>query len=82
MAERSPALSFRNQARWDRLLRVALGASMLTAGLWVVPEGLLGAVLRVFGLIPLVTGLLGWSPLYAILGWSTLHRRRGHRTGS
>ena len=37
---------------------------------------LLGAALRVFGIIPLVTGLIGWSPFYALFGWST------HRPGS
>ncbi len=64
-------MSYRNQALWDRLLHIALGIAMLATGLWVTPEGLWGAALRVFGIIPLVIGLLGWSPLYSLLGWSS-----------
>jgi hypothetical protein len=68
-------LSFQNQAPWDRLLHIAVGLAMLVAGGWLWPEGLVGAALRVFGIIPLVTGLIGWSPFYALIGWST--RREG-----
>ena len=64
-------MSYHNQARWDRLLHVVVGLAMLAIGLWVVPDSLLGAALRVFGIIPLVTGLIGWSPFYALIGWST-----------
>ncbi len=65
------AVQISNQALWDRLLRVAIGLTLIYVG-WVgFPTGLSGAALRVFGPIPLVTGLLGWDPLYAILGLST-----------
>ena len=66
----------RNQAQWDRGLRVAVGALMLIAGFWGGIEGLAGASLRIFGWLPLATGLVGWSPLYAFFGWSTVARRR------
>ena len=71
-------MSFHNQALWDRLLHISIGLAMLVAGWWVVPEGLWGAALRVFGIIPLITGLLGWSPFYALFGWSS---RRQDRRG-
>lgn len=60
-----------NQALWDRLLRIAVGLTMIYVGWLGSPVGFLGATLRVFGPIPLATGLLGWDPLYAILGLGT-----------
>ncbi len=44
---------------------------MLVAGWWLWPDGILGAALRIFGIIPLVTGLIGWSPFYSLFDWST-----------
>jgi hypothetical protein len=64
-------LSYRNQALWDRLLHIGVGLVMLAAGWWLLPDGLWGAALRVFGIIPLITGLIGWSPFYALFGWSS-----------
>lgn len=71
-------MSFHNQGLLDRLLHVAVGLAMLAAGWWLWPEGLLGASLRIFGLIPLVIGAIGWSPIYALLDWTT-HRPAGRR---
>lgn len=65
-----------NEGRWDRVLRVLLGASMLAAGLFrVLPEPW-NTALVLFAFVPLVTGLTGWCPLYALLGMSTCSRRR------
>ena len=50
----------------DRTLRIVLGlvliglAASSTVGWW----GYLGVV-------PLLTGLIGWCPPYALLGWNT-----------
>ena len=50
----------------DRILRIVLGLVLIglaatgTVGLW----GYIGAV-------PLVTGVIGWCPPYALFGWST-----------
>ena len=52
---------------------------MLVTGWWVIPDGLWGAALRVFGIVPLITGLIGWSPIYALFGWSSRRRNRRHR---
>jgi hypothetical protein len=69
-------MPIRNQAQWDRGLRIAVGALMLIAGIWGGIEGLAGASLRIFGWLPLATGLIGWCPLYAFFGWSTVAFRR------
>ena len=47
----------------DRVLRIALGIAMAVIGLFVL-KGTAGTVVGIIGLIPLVTGLVGFCPLY------------------
>ena len=50
----------------DRTLRIVLGLVLIglaatgTVGLW-----------GYIGIAPLLTGLVGWCPPYALLGWKT-----------
>ena len=60
----------RNEHTIDRIVRVALGLVILVVGLAA------GSWLGLIGLIPLVTGLVGWCPLYAIFGFSTYHHTK------
>ena len=69
-------MEFNNQAGWDRLTRVGVGLFMIVAGWFVLGDGLWGAAFKIFGLIPLATGLLGWCPFYAVLGVTTKHASR------
>jgi hypothetical protein len=55
-----------NEAIWDRLIRVVLGMGLLSL-VFVGPRTPWGIV----GVIPLVTGLVGFCPLYHLLGLST-----------
>lgn len=55
-----------NEGTIDRVVRVALGIALLSLVV-VGPHTLLGLV----GLVPLVTGLVGFCPLYRVLGVST-----------
>lgn len=64
-------MSFANEATWDRALRILLGLLMLYAGWSGLVTGVWGVALKIFAWVPLVTGLLGWCPFYAILGVST-----------
>lgn len=67
-------MTWRNEGTWDRALRATLGIAMLAAGfLQVLPEPW-NAALIVFAFVPLVTGLMGWCPLYSLLGLSTCRR--------
>lgn len=61
---------FVNQASWDRIARVVLGAVLIFLGFGVVDGGF-GTFLGVVGFIPLLTGLAGWCPLYAIFKFRT-----------
>jgi len=60
-----------NESALDRGVRLVIGALMLGAGWMGSVDELLGVACRILGWYPLVTGALGWSPLYAVLGWNT-----------
>lgn len=59
-------MSYMNEAIWDRILRVVLGIIALYLG-WGVASGTLGIVLLILGAVFVVTGLVGFCPLYALL---------------
>ena len=56
----------KNEGTVDRILRIVLGA-VLIALVFVGPQTSWGWI----GIVPLVTGLVGYCPLYAILGFRT-----------
>jgi hypothetical protein len=64
-------MSFMNEASWDRIARVALGVVMLVLGWGGIVDGTLGTVLKIVGGVPLVTGIAGWCPIYAVLRFRT-----------
>lgn len=59
----------KNEGKLDRTLRVIVGLIMLSLCV-VGPQNLWGRV-GLVGLAPLLTGLLGYCPLYHILGLNT-----------
>jgi hypothetical protein len=70
-------MGFVNVATGDRVFRVVLGVAMLAAGWGGWVPGVWGVALEIFGWVPLVTGLLGWCPFYALLGIRTTKDGRG-----
>jgi hypothetical protein len=59
------------QARWDRIVRVVIGIVLSYLGWGGVVDGGLGLIVKVLGVILLLTGLIGWCPLYAIFRFRT-----------
>lgn len=55
-----------NEGILDRVVRVVLGILVLSL-VFIGPKSLLGLL----GLIPIVTGLVGFCPLYRLIGLST-----------
>ncbi|MFN0099727.1 MAG: DUF2892 domain-containing protein [Gemmatimonadaceae bacterium] len=55
-----------NEGSFDRILRVALGLGVLALA-FIGPKTPLGYL----GIIPIATGLMGWCPLYSLLGINT-----------
>ena len=66
-----------NEGTWDRALRIMLGTVLLYLGLSGTVTGVAGAALSILAVLPLATGLIGWCPLYSLLGISTSRRDRG-----
>lgn len=68
-----------NEGTWDRVIRMLIGLALGYAA-WITwpgtatilsRTGITSLVSLVVGLEVLVTGLIGWSPLYALFGFST-----------
>ena len=69
----------RNEGIIDRTLRVLLGMVLLPTGLfWLggLQGNVLGLVVTGFSLLPLITGLTGFCPLYVPFGISTLEKEK------
>jgi hypothetical protein len=60
-----------NESGLDRLIRVALGVVLLALSFGGVVTGGLGIVLIVLGAIALLTGIIGFCPLYTFLKFRT-----------
>lgn len=56
----------KNEGVVDRVLRIIVGLSLISI-VFVGPQTYWGLL----GLVPLTTGLLGWCPVYTILGIKT-----------
>ena len=59
-----------NEAAWDRLFRIVLGVVLLVVGFGFV-GGTAGIIIGIVALVPLLTGLSGWCPLYSLFGFRT-----------
>ena len=53
-----------------RALRVAVGVALLHVG-FAVMGVTAGTIVGIVGLVPLLTGLVGWCPLYSVFGIRT-----------
>jgi hypothetical protein len=60
-----------NVANWDRIARVVLGIILLVLGWGGIVSGGWGVFLKIIGFVPLLTGLLGYCPIYGLLKFGT-----------
>lgn len=60
-----------NEGRWDRVIRFVVGAVLVYVWYAALVTGLLATVLLVIGLVLLITSVIGWCPLYTVLGLRT-----------
>ncbi len=71
-----------NEGSIDRITRTAVGAGILAvvaymlAGPIAVIEGVFVLGLGAFGIVVLLTGVIGWCPTYALLGLNTCSTER------
>jgi hypothetical protein len=59
------ALFPHNEHRFDRTLRIVIGAGLL----WLAFSG--QTAWGYIGIVPLLTGIIGSCPVYSLFGWST-----------
>ncbi|MDQ7028314.1 MAG: DUF2892 domain-containing protein [Ardenticatenia bacterium] len=60
----------RNEASWDRIARVVIGLALIAFSLFSL-QGVSSIIGTLVGLILLVTGAVGFCPIYKILGVCT-----------
>jgi Inner membrane protein YgaP-like, transmembrane domain len=73
-----------NENLQDRIIRTLVGLTV-TAGAVIMatavpvlsPTGIVNLLFLVLGVEVLVTGLIGWSPVYSLFGFSTTGRVGG-----
>lgn len=64
-------MSFVNESTVDRILRVVVGVLLLALGWGGIVTGTLGTIFKFLGFVPLLTGLIGWCPAYALFKFRT-----------
>ncbi len=61
-----------NEGLWDRVIRAMIGVFLVYWGFFSGSlQGTTGVIVGVIGLIPLLTGIVGYCPLYALFHFST-----------
>lgn len=60
-----------NESMLDRGIRVVIGILLLVLGWAGIVTGTLGDIFKILGFIPLLTGLIGWCPLYTLFKFRT-----------
>ena len=61
----------RNEASWDRVIRVVLAALFAYLYFAGIVTGGFGLLLLVVGIVFLVTAIVGFCPLYSVFKFST-----------
>lgn len=63
----------KNEGGLDRFIRLIIGLIVLS--LWFVLDGS-ATYWALLGFVPLLTAILGWCPLYTLLGINTLGKNK------
>lgn len=60
-----------NESKADRIIRIVLGVVLLVLGWGGFVTGTLGLIFKILGFVPLLTGIVGYCPLYSLFKLST-----------
>lgn len=60
-----------NESNTDRVIRAVLGIALLVIGFGGVISGTLGLVFKIVGGLLLLTGAVGFCPIYTLLRFQT-----------
>jgi uncharacterized membrane protein HdeD (DUF308 family) len=61
-----------NEGRTDRIIRIVAGILMLILGIFILPSSWLAWVIVAVGAVLVITGAIGFCPLYALLKIKTV----------
>lgn len=64
-------MNFVNESGADRIIRVVLGIILLVLGWGGFIAGGWGLAFKILGFVPLLTGIVGFCPAYALLKFRT-----------
>lgn len=62
---------FNNMGKWDRIVRIIVAIILFYVGFYYASGIVFQWIAYVFAAIMLITGLIGWCPLYALLKHSS-----------
>jgi hypothetical protein len=71
VVERQVPMFTQNESMWDRAIRFVIGALLVYGWYAAFVAGVLGIVALVIGLVLLLTGVVGWCPLYSLFNMNT-----------
>lgn len=60
-----------NETMADRIVRVVVGALLIYAWYAMLVTGVMAIVALIIGIVLVITGLVGWCPLYSLFGIGT-----------
>jgi hypothetical protein len=60
-----------NETMVDRIVRVVVGALLIYAWYAMLVTGVMAIVALIIGIVLVITGLVGWCPLYSLFGIGT-----------
>ncbi len=60
-----------NESMVDRGIRVVVGLALLALGFSGAVTGTMGLVFKILGFVPLLTGLIGFCPIYSLFKFQT-----------
>jgi len=60
-----------NESQTDRIIRILLGIILLVLGWGGFIGGTWGIIFKILGFIPLITGIVGFCPIYALFKFRT-----------
>lgn len=63
-------MTFINEGTWDRVIRLLLAFAFGSAA-WITWPGAMAVVFVVIAAIALLTGVMGFCPIYTLFGFST-----------
>lgn len=57
-----------NETMLDRIIRIVVGALLIYVWYAAMVTGIVATIALIIGVVLLLTGVIGWCPIYTLLG--------------